>query len=55
MHGWLGRFIFTYVYSTPGLAEQGAAASLGAEQAATDERDEQQAAQRRDAAEGERV
>jgi len=55
MLGWLRRFMFTYVYSTPGLAEQEAATYLGAEQAESDERDEQRAAQRRAAAEGEQA
>jgi hypothetical protein len=53
MFGWLRRYIFMYVYSTPGLAEQEAAATIGAEQAESDERAEERSEQRRAAAEGE--
>lgn len=53
MFGFVKRFIFMYVYSTPGLAEQEAAAILGAEQAESDDLREQLPEQRRVAADDE--
>jgi len=52
--GWLRRFIFNYVFSTPGLGEAAGDVQVGVMQAELDKREES-AQQARIAAERERV